>query len=728
MGTPSPKQHSPLSRSPNRGATVRQSPNKSPKDRFAAVAEPMAKKTSSALPGQRPNPYRAVAKDLSPIIARLEPNILKLFSKDHPEADERSGEAQHIPKKPLVTPCSLSQMGLSESKCPLQRINDDMASPPRCFDSTQSMSIVTPSESKDNQLNQIQSMLAITNIMLNTSPETLVLQDQSSQDRLSQELLREAHAMQKSPSVKSPPRPQTTTSGLLEQPSFPNLAAEILPVKYYIMGPFTLPRLSFIQRGMSPAEYDRESRYLVSLLCQQQCVSHFISYDTMSCYSIRCSHTNLPHSTIVALDSLKRIVALSYLKRKYRQYFNLSPLLLDILNGGIFNEEQLSDPKDIWCKEAFTRLPKDQQRQVCNKIRLKVGLIVNHINNNCVIPQFCDDNISLDCLINIAEKRSEEIDEHIEKLLSNITSQSFTRSLSKSDGFEQLRRDRYTNDIMVDIVMMHFSLMSDAFYGTRTFCASPFMFLGLHNSIALTFYRNVDSRSRDLLVSHEQPMGYSRLWLIDMIIFPVCCNSHWSVYIYIGKLSKLSDTLTKLCGGGSKETGRSTLVWMDSILQCNSMLNHPVDESYNLQIIQHMNALYRRLSPESSTKDPPSKPFTRKSVVSLHICQQRDQYSCAYHMFVIVFSLLSMVQDGYKLPDNMTPDQLASGNWTDLYPQTSVNAMKYWVLQYLINNSMYEEAQDNTIDLPRVSKRVSLGHKLEKSESSSSSVHIVTAE
>lgn len=52
--------------------------------------------------------------------------------------------------------------------------------------------------------------------------------------------------------------------------------------------------------------------------------------------------------------------------------------------------------------------------------------------------------------------------------------------------------------------------------------------------------------------------------------------------------------------------------------------------------------------------------------------------------------------------------------------------MKYWVLQYLINNSTYEETQGTAIDPPRTSKQASLGLRPERSESSSSSVHIVT--
>lgn len=85
-----------------------------------------------------------------------------------------------------------------------------------------------------------------------------------------------------------------------------------------------------------------------------------------------------------------------------------------------------------------------------------------------------------------------------------------------------------------------------------------------------------------------------------------------------------------------------------------------------------------------------------------------------------------MLQDGYRLPDEMTPEHLASGDWTGLYRQTSANAMKYWVLQYLINNSTYEETQGTAIDPPRTSKQASLGLRPERSESSSSSVHIVT--
>lgn len=75
--------------------------------------------------------------------------------------------------------------------------------------------------------------------------------------------------------------------------------------------------------------------------------------------------------------------------------------------------------------------------------------------------------------------------------------------------------------------------------------------------------------------------------------------------MYIGKQSKLSNVLTKLCGGGSKETGRPTLIWVDNILQCNSMLQYPVDESYNKQIIQYMNALDKQLGSEVPQEPPP---------------------------------------------------------------------------------------------------------------------------
>lgn len=729
MDAPSPQPRASLKKGLLGETVARRSPSQSPKNKCAAVMEPTVKHAPPASPPRRPNPYRAVAKDLSPIMARLEPNILKLFSPSHAGADKKAKDTQLIPKKPAVMSCSLSQPRLSDPRTSLQNGNEDVGSPPRCFDSTHSMSIVTPPETRDQRLNQIQSMLTITNIMLNVSPETLVLQDQLSQDVLTQETLQELCTTRQIPSINSPSRQQTlVASDWVEHPSPSGPEKDMHPVKYHIMGPFTLPKLSFIQQGMRSTEYDKESRYLVGLLCQQQCVSHYINYDTMLCYSIRRSHTNLPYSTIVALDSIKRIVALHNLKRKYRQYFNLSALLLDVLSGGIFNEEQLSSPKDSWCKDAFTALTKDQQRQVCNKLRLRVGLVVDHINNNCVVPQFCDDNISLDCLMNTTGKDDKGIkaDKYINTLTSSLVTQSFTRSLSKRSDFEQLRRDCYTNDIMVDIVLMHFSLMFDTFYGTTTFCASPFMFLGPYNSIASTFYRDVDLRTQGFLESTELSTERTRLWLIDMVIFPICCNNHWSIYMYIGKQSKLSNVLTKLCGGGSKKTGRPTLIWVDNILQCNSMLQYPVDESYNKQIIQYMNALDKQLGSEVSTGSPHPEPFTRKSVVSLQICQQRDQYSCAYHMFVLVFSLLSMLQDGYRLPDEMTPEHLASGDWTGLYRQTSANAMKYWVLQYLINNSTYEETQGTAIDPPRTSKQASLGLRPERSESSSSSVHIVT--
>lgn len=728
MGTPSPKQQRSPEKSLQREVVVCRSPGRSPKNRCATVAEPGVKKTPFSSPIQKLHQHRTVARDLLPVMALIEPQIVRMLGNGLPNGSNKNEETQHESTNPTVTSCSLSRVGPSESKNSPQKVNEDLGSPPRCFDSTQSMSIVTPSDPKEYHFNKLQTLLESTNIMLNASPEDIVIQEHSSQDRLSQEILQTAYVMQPSPSVKSSPKKQcVATPSQTEQSPSPSSIKELIQVKYHIMGPFTLPKLSFIQRGMSSTEYDRESRYPINLLRQKHCVSHFINYDTMSCYSIRRSYTNLPNSTIIALDSIKRLAIVNILEKKYWQYFNVSKLLLDVLNSGIFNEEQLSHPKDSWYKNAFISLPADQQRRICTKLRLKIGLVVNHINNTGVIPQFCDDNISMDCMADVSgrcDKEGIETDKHIDTLLNSLTAQSFTRTLSRND-FMQLRRSYYTNDTMVDIVLMHLSLMFNTFYGTRTFCASPFMFLDTHNSIALSFYRDIDNGTRDLLGSHESLEECRRLWLIDLIVFPVCCNSHWYSYIYIGKQSKLSSLLMELCGGGSMETGRPTLVWMDKILQCNSMRNHPIDEHYNIQIIQHMNALDRQLFSRSTARSIPSKSFTMKSVVPLQICQQRDQYSCAYHMFVLVFSLLSMTMDGYKLPDSVTPDQLATGDWSGLYNPASANAMKHWVLQYLINNSMYEEIQSTTVNMARVSKRESVGPEL-KSEDSSSSVHIVT--
>lgn len=730
MNTPSPKQKRSPERSPPRDTLTCRSPEQTSLNRHVTVAEPVTKTAPSISQNTKQHQYRAVAKDFPAIMARVEPNILRLFGQDHSRDNKKHDEAKDDNVKPIHVLCSLFRTEYSEPKCSFEKVNENMGSPPRCFSSIQSMSVVTPLESTDCQLNQMQTLLVSNDIMISASPESIILQEQSSQDKLSQEILQEGLAMQVSPTDKLSSKQQNVaTPNQIKRSISPSLIKELVRVRYHIMGPFTLPKFSFIQRGMSPTEYNEESRYPINLLQQKYCVSHFINYNTMSCYSIRSSYTNLPSSTIVALDSIKRLAIIYNLKRKYWQYFNISALLLDVLTGGIFNEEQLLHPKDSWYKSAFTSLSVDQQKQICTKLRLKIGWIVNYINNTGVIPQFCHENISFDCLADIMGKRSEkgiDADKYIDKIINSITAQSFNRTLSNRDDFMQLKRTHHTNDTMVDIVLTHISLMFDTFYGTKTFCASPFILLNIYNSIASAFYHYINNRTQDLLSYPESPTVCHRLWLIDLIVFPVCYNHHWYAYLYIGKNSKLNNTLMKLCDYGSTGTGRQTPIWIDKILQCNSMEKYPIDEVRNSMIIQYMNMLDQQLSTDCSTGNPPSQSFTKKSIVPLQICQQRDQHSCAYHIFVLVFSLLSMIFEEYKLPNSVTPEQLAIGDWTNLYHPMSTTAMKYWVLQYIINNSTYEEVQDNTINLPRTSKQESMGPELERSEDSSSSVRIIT--